>query len=698
LSIAAKNETPNILAAALEWYETGASIIPVDMRLTTDKDDAGIFKISKRPLVDWKQYYTTRANEDQIIAWFENSTNGIGLVTGYNSIEMLECERRAIDTGLHKEAAKLAAKADIVELWNLFYTSYVEDSASGGRHWIYRIDDNPVPGNKVFAHDKDGQVLFESRGLGGFTIISPSQAVDGRAWKTIKGHPSTIPTLTWAQREQIVSIFKTFDRKPVKDVIGIRSTPKPLPAGQLRPGDDYNAKGSWRQLLEPLGWTKAYSSRGTHYLIRPGKNDGISATIRDESRCLYVFSSNAQPFETEIPYSLFGALALLNFNSDFKATARKLAQDGYGSNITYINEAADPVEHLAVDPDTGEILQHSSWYPKPLDLSDTNDEPEPQFLARDDGKHLFYRGKVNGIIGESESGKSWIALATVAQAIATGNKVAYIDFEDSMRSIRNRIDSQLSLVTYANPDEALGWQTSAEFYSAIADQGPDLIIVDGVNAAMTLMGLNLVDNADATKFSQTILKPLTKNDVCVITVDHVTKSKENRGNNAIGAQAKRADISGASYIVTVVAPFGRGLRGELRMSVAKDRPGHVRAFAQEAKFVGSAILNSDALTGQVRFQVRPAMAHDDFRPTHYMEKISRLLEASTEAMSKNAIEKAVGGKAETVRQAAQMLINEGYLFISNGARNSVLCKLERKYREVDDPKSDIYIDIDDKEI
>ena len=54
----------------------------------------------------------------------------------------------------------------------------------------------------------------------------------------------------------------------------------------------------------------------------------------------------------------------------------------------------------------------------------------------------------------------------------------------------------------------------------------------------------------------------------MLLVDHVTKSKDDRGRYAIGAQAKLAGIDGAAYSVKMVSPFGRGRTGRARRSPA----------------------------------------------------------------------------------------------------------------------------------
>jgi len=225
---------------------------------------------------------------------------------------------------------------------------------------------------------------------------------------------------------------------------------------------------------------------------------------------------------------------------------------------------------------------------------------------------------------------------------------------------------------------------------ALAEIQPELIIVDGVNAAMTLLNLELTSNRDATFFSQQLLKPLAGSGACVVTIDHVPKSKDNRGNYAIGAQAKRADINGCAIAVEVSLPFGRGMNGELNLKVTKDRPGAVRENSKEAKFAGTVQLKSTA-DGMVTMIIEsPQMvAGDRTRPTHLMEQVSKTLEAASMPLSKSAVIKEVKGKTEWVMIAIQILIDEKFIVIENGSRNALNLRLVRQYREADDSASGI---------
>ena len=685
-----------ILQAALDFYDAGISVIPA-------KEDG-----SKAPITSWKQYQVTMADREQIASWFSGNATGIGVITGAVSgnLEMLEMEGRAVNGGLLDQARELAINSGLGELWEILSNGYVEFTPSGGLHWLYRIADEPVPGNTKLARrpGENGtvEVLCETRGEGGFVVTAPSFGSthpSGQPWVMLKGSPALIPVLSWEEREAVHQIFKALDQMPVKESVAEVLQPKTESTGE-KPGDDFNARAEWSDIL--VGWRKVFQNNGVTYWRRPGKDVGISATTgRNDGDNLFVFTTSTT-FEAERPYSKFAAFAHLKHQGDFSAAAKDLRALGYGSKPTNslpsLSELAKPNLTVVPDLDADHIeqeRQRSSWYPRPLDLSGDNEEPAPLFLARNDGHRLFYKGKINALLGESESGKTWVALYAVQQALQVAEKVIYLDFEDSGKGILMRLralgleDHHFANFTYANPDQNLTLDERIDLVDALLEIQPDLIIVDGVNAAMTLLNLDLTSNRDATFFSQQLLKPLALSGACTVTIDHVTKSKESRGNYAIGAQAKRADINGAAIMVEVVLPFGRGMSGELTLKVTKDRPGHVRAISKEAKFAGTVQLKSSADGSVAMTILAPLGERDRLRPTHLMEAVSKVLEGANTPLSKNAVEKEIKGKAEWVRVACQVLIDEKYVAIEHGNRNALNLKLLKPYREAEDGKSGI---------
>jgi hypothetical protein len=102
--------------------------------------------------------------------------------------------------------------------------------------------------------------------------------------------------------------------------------------GAVYPGDDFNARASWREILEPHGWVLDHESEGVGFWRRPGKHADHSATTNhNDNDTLYVFTCNAPPFVQDGSYSKFGAHTLLNHGGNFSAAARALSRDGFGT-------------------------------------------------------------------------------------------------------------------------------------------------------------------------------------------------------------------------------------------------------------------------------------------------------------------------------------------------------------------------------
>ncbi|WP_272947950.1 bifunctional DNA primase/polymerase [Serinicoccus sediminis] len=342
--------------------------------------------------------------------------------------------------------------------------------------------------------------------------------------------------------------------------------------------------------------------------------------------------------------------------------------------------AAEP--SATADPDT---VERTTWWPRDNDLAldDDTPEPPPAFLTRDDGHALFYPGRVNGIVAPSESGKTWIALLAVVQATQAGHRTTILDFEDSHRGITSRLramgltrDQIRAHIAYIGPDEPFSpyLPTGRDLHQHLADWTPHLVIVDGFNAAMTLQGLDLMSNKDATSFSQTILKPLAHDGAAVVYIDHTPKDTENKSSGGIGAQAKRAMTTGCAIRVEVIKQFGKGQEGKLRLRVDKDRQGDVRGASLPGKtghWAGDITIapgeHDDAIdvqlhapgTGQAGDTTtgeRPA-----FRPTALMERVSTFLQTCEGGASRRVVTKEVRGKEEYIVQALDTLVAEGYV-------------------------------------
>lgn len=629
------------LLAALEFQSAGISVVPAQK--------------GKRPIGEWKQYQSQRAGQPEIIQWFGSGHSGLGIVTGAISgnLEMVEAEGRAVTAGLVYEAEEIAKSLGLQELWNRICDGYFEITPSGGYHWLYRCTE-PVEGNlklaeRPGAEDQGREVLFETRGEGGFVVVAPTSGdihPSQGTWQRQAGSPAQIATITPEERTGFLSIFRALDQMPKLEPQHVRENYHNTD-GSVSTGDDYNRRESWENILEPHGWRKAYQKgTGEQFWTRPGKDFGVSAsTGRTENDNLFVFTTSTE-FDAGVPYSKFAAYALMNFGGldkgSFQQARKQLMAEGYGDQVvgtaggTTLNKF-EPDFQLVIDEETGEILE-SSWKPADIEahLSGSVIVPVPGILVRDDLVGLLYSGRVHSFYGESESGKSWVAQYTVAELLKQGQKACYIDFEADVGDIISRLQllgvpnaSIASGLTYIKP-ESRPREDDPFWQWLLGRTDFQLVVIDGVTESLTIWGGETKDNDSITAWMRHFPKRIaSRTGAAVVTIDHVNKSTDTRGRFAIGGQAKLAALDGAAFLIEPLDPLAPGRVGSIAMRVTKDRPGGVRKhsvnYRKSDRTQEAAIVKMDAtgagvlmwvnvpLTTEERTEVRSVKIDDAIR-------------------------------------------------------------------------------------
>lgn len=369
------NATPDTLAAALELHAAGCSVVAV-------RADG-----SKRPAGDWKQAQTERATEEQLRAAFAHNPPGVGVICGAVSggLEMLELEGRAVNEGALEELVEILTGSGLLELWQRIATGWLERSPSGGLHAHYLVEGG-APGNTKLAsrlaredeltnaerdllarhpQKKILRGLLETRGEGGFVVTAPSHGTvhpSGLPYELLAGGPATMATITADEHRALHTICRMIDTVPTDETVpSAAAAPAPLDEaaaflfsggggaaeqGGLTPGDDFEQRATWADILTPHGWKLLFTSGQTHYWQRPGKDgrepSATTGRAMDRDR-LYVFTTSTE-FVAEKPYTKFGAYALLNHGGDHSAAASGLRRQGYGA------PAPEPVRHLTAVP------------------------------------------------------------------------------------------------------------------------------------------------------------------------------------------------------------------------------------------------------------------------------------------------------------------------------------------------------------
>lgn len=321
-----------------------------------------------------------------------------------------------------------------------------------------------------------------------------------------------------------------------------------------------------------------------------------------------------------------------------------------------------------------------------LDLIDLGSE-EP--TAPDLGGLLYSRRR-HVISGEDDAGKTMLLLGISAEELEAGRGVVWIDTDEMgastilerLRGFGVEEETIRRSFAYLRPEEALSDAAREDVVALVRELDARLMVSDAFNAALTLHGYSPTQTEDVEAFWQRVVAPFCRAGAGVVLPDHVVKAKETRGRYAYGSERKATGCD-LHLGLQVIEPFGRGRRGRAKITVHRDRIGFL-----ERPSPGTFVLDSDPETGRLAWTIEPAHGLDDegqWRPTGYMERVSRFLETRTDdPPALTQIEQNVSGGTKFKRQAIDALVHGGYAVEIAGPHGARLVKLVRPFREADE--------------
>lgn len=283
-----------------------------------------------------------------------------------------------------------------------------------------------------------------------------------------------------------------------------------LPGSRLvdgtRPGDDYDARGDFFELLRRHGWT-SMGDAGKRW-TRPGKSYGVGATWDEVPRRFYVFSSNAAPLEAHKTYKPWHVYALLEHGGDFRAAAQALAAQGYGEPQTRTVSSGSTAGVAASVPP----LTTTSW-PDPVTASQllTNPPSQPPELI----SGMLYHGGTMLMAGASKSRKTFTLLQQ-GVAVATGGTwlgmkcdlapVLYLNFELQDFAVHDRLRAICEALQIKAPENLHLWnlrgvkcpkgELSQKVPDMIRKLGAKLVILDPYYKISSQSGKDEISNHD----------------------------------------------------------------------------------------------------------------------------------------------------------------------------------------------------------
>jgi len=515
----------------------GLSVIPVDG--------------NKKPIGKWADFQKRIMAPAEVDAAF-SSADRMAIVCGHvsNDLEVIDFDGE----GFYPRWKSLLTENGHADL---LAKLVVCRTPSGGYHVLYRCQD--IGRNqklaRVYAENGRPEVAIETRGEGGYVVAFPSAG-----YTMCQGKLSGIPTITPAEREALLHAARILDEVADEP---LPQSPKPNDAtgeaAALRPGDDYNARTSWADVLSPAGWRMVGHVGPRELWCRPGK-DGRSTSATTGNGygkdLLKVFSSNA--------HSRFGAFALINHHGDYARAAKALGAAGYGDQTRQAT-STKPSEAGAVSSSTAKPSEAGTaaagdqvvkrWVPvRYAEL--INRPPKPMLF---DG--LIGEGDNGMIFGLPKSGKTFVVTDLLMAAVCGGTfaglfeavrplKVAYCTNE-GLGSLHERLRAaqDFNEIPFTDIQERLflfedvpqlytneGAESIRQFAEDLDGEGLDLLVIDTLNKAT--LGADENSNSDAALVSQSLRYARKRLGCATLLVHHAGKM----GDRVRGASAYDGDL------------------------------------------------------------------------------------------------------------------------------------------------------------
>ena len=305
-----------------------------------------------------------------------------------------------------------------------------------------------------------------------------------------------------------------------------------------------------------------------------------------------------------------------NGQTDYIPPANEPPDDDAYRDRSHENDSGDE-QHDDDEPTTWEPIDLGPWL-----NGEIEPPPEPSLgIARSDGLRLIYPAREHAVVGETECGNTWLALGCVAAELTAGNYVVYIHYEGDPGSTLERLrllDVDPSMINKRLRFVAPSRPARVEWVTALLQPKPTLVVHDGVNEAMSLIGAEIIAVDGAAMFRRRLVTPFLRVGAASLACDHVPMVRDAGRRDAYGSVHKGNALDGARIMLENIAPFGRRMRGVSYVFATKDRPGHLRSHGRPTKtpgktFIGTFVVDDSETVGP-DFAMRFFAPKEDERP------------------------------------------------------------------------------------
>lgn len=313
-----EDQNNNPIPVEEDLNSTPPSFILIDKDEDDNLIELSIIPVSsqKTPFRSWKQYQKEKASYGH---WKTHFGEGgyVGIICGEIS-NHLEC----IDIDLKNDPFKVIFK-EFKRLIppGLFDRLLIQSTPSGGYHIIYMCPGVQIEGNQKLALSVKGEVILETRGEGGYFChhIKDYRVIQGVF--DILSLKIEIPVITPEERELLLELARSLDRKPVKTSLKSSGYSEPAIV-------KFNSLFDILPIFEKHNWTIFKEDDQKVILTRPDSNAPYSGYYYRDSKLFKCFSTSTD-FNTEKVYNHFQILKVLEGENDYHKTLKLLPAYGF---------------------------------------------------------------------------------------------------------------------------------------------------------------------------------------------------------------------------------------------------------------------------------------------------------------------------------------------------------------------------------
>jgi DNA-binding XRE family transcriptional regulator len=293
----------------------------------------------KIPNYPWKKQQLEPLSKDAFeknyISNENNKTHGVGIVTGYKGLEVIDIDLKVLPS--------LKEQQDFWSEYISFLSDNIDDfdnkfciykTVNNGYHILYRC--SKIEGNKKLAKlEGYTEAIIETRGIGGYVFVYENK-VGNLDYTEIK-------EISELDRSVLFEISQSYNFVEKQKEIKIEQ--KEFAESKLTPWDDYNSKVSIFDIISD-SFEVVRNIKDKYIIRRFNATSAHSGYVYKNSGCMYLFSTGTI-YPNEKLISPFAAYTIKYHNSNYKESSKKIYSDGYGSRL--IKEPKEITETVVID-------------------------------------------------------------------------------------------------------------------------------------------------------------------------------------------------------------------------------------------------------------------------------------------------------------------------------------------------------------